>query len=217
TNVHNFVKDTGEVSEDELGLGSHKNQNDEGVGLPFKSNTFDFVHLQNAAFNFTEEQWKHKVIPELVRVTKVGGWIELCELGHVMGLNLEIASYLGNILESHCAGQLTDFHHKVQMMAHHEQGAGRVGIASRENCIQFYRHTIGSMILETINNHLSDMIPQHNSVKGKEKEVDSKEKGFMENNDEDICKNGMEARKMVMTREEYEEILNSADEYWEKN
>ena len=46
-------------------------------GLPFDDNTFDFVHLRFLVQYLTEEQWNEKVIKELLRVTKVGGWIEI--------------------------------------------------------------------------------------------------------------------------------------------
>ena len=49
-------------------------------GLPFDDNTFDFVHLRFLVQYLTEEQWNEKVIKELLRVTKVGGWIEIMEL-----------------------------------------------------------------------------------------------------------------------------------------
>lgn len=49
-------------------------------GLPFDDNTFDFVHLRFLVQYLTEEQWNDKVIKELLRVTKVGGWIEIMEL-----------------------------------------------------------------------------------------------------------------------------------------
>ncbi|CAG8561623.1 11777_t:CDS:2, partial [Acaulospora colombiana] len=55
-------------------------------GLPFESNTFEIVHLGNMGFCFTEEQWTQIVnhfqqqIPEVIRVIKPDGWIEVCEL-----------------------------------------------------------------------------------------------------------------------------------------
>ncbi|CAI2166318.1 17776_t:CDS:2 [Funneliformis geosporum] len=49
-------------------------------GLPFDDNTFDFVHLRFLVQYLTEEQWSENVIKELLRVTKVGGWIEIMEL-----------------------------------------------------------------------------------------------------------------------------------------
>jgi ubiquinone/menaquinone biosynthesis C-methylase UbiE len=48
-------------------------------GLPFDDNTFDFVHQRFLGTTFTEKEWT-EVIPELVRVTKPGGWIELMEM-----------------------------------------------------------------------------------------------------------------------------------------
>jgi len=46
-------------------------------GLPFDDNTFDFIHLRFLVQYLTEKQWCENVIKELLRVTKVGGWIEI--------------------------------------------------------------------------------------------------------------------------------------------
>src|SRR6266487_6858127 len=43
--------------------------------LPF-SDEFDFVHLQLATLNFTQHEWIHKVIPEMLRVTRPNGYLE---------------------------------------------------------------------------------------------------------------------------------------------
>ncbi|KAG9287074.1 hypothetical protein G9A89_023039 [Geosiphon pyriformis] len=48
-------------------------------GLDFPDNTFDFVNMRSLGMVFTERQWEEIVLPELVRVTKPGGWIELME------------------------------------------------------------------------------------------------------------------------------------------
>ncbi|CAG8800642.1 10142_t:CDS:2 [Gigaspora margarita] len=47
-------------------------------GLPFLDDTFDFVYMGLLVTAFTITEWE-KVIPELVRVTKQGGWIEFME------------------------------------------------------------------------------------------------------------------------------------------
>ncbi|KAG9294349.1 hypothetical protein G9A89_001854 [Geosiphon pyriformis] len=48
-------------------------------GLPFEDCTFDLVHIRHLVNAFTSTQWERNVIPEMVRVTKPGGWIEICE------------------------------------------------------------------------------------------------------------------------------------------
>ncbi|CAG8448631.1 3794_t:CDS:2 [Acaulospora colombiana] len=48
--------------------------------LPFGDNQFDFVHTRFKYLNYTKEQWEKKVVKELVRVLKPGGWIEMFEL-----------------------------------------------------------------------------------------------------------------------------------------
>jgi len=48
-------------------------------GLPFSSNSFDFVFSRALASVYTRAQWTEVAIPEYARVTKPGGWVELLE------------------------------------------------------------------------------------------------------------------------------------------
>ncbi|CAG8592962.1 8161_t:CDS:2, partial [Ambispora gerdemannii] len=48
-------------------------------GLLFGDFHFDFVHQKFMFVAFTQTQWEEKVIPELVRLTRPGGWIEIVE------------------------------------------------------------------------------------------------------------------------------------------
>ncbi|CAG8486752.1 2145_t:CDS:2 [Ambispora leptoticha] len=52
-------------------------------GAPFNDSYFDFAHLKFMTASFTKVQWKEKVIPELIRITKSGGWIEFMECENV--------------------------------------------------------------------------------------------------------------------------------------
>ncbi|CAG8514468.1 13322_t:CDS:2 [Acaulospora morrowiae] len=49
-------------------------------GLPFPSDEFDYVHLSFMNGCFTDDQWQNIVIPELIRVLKPGGWLELYDV-----------------------------------------------------------------------------------------------------------------------------------------
>lgn len=49
-------------------------------GLPFPGASFDFVHQRLLITAIPAEHWPH-VIRELVRVTRLGGWVELAECG----------------------------------------------------------------------------------------------------------------------------------------
>lgn len=49
-------------------------------GLPFPDNTFDFVHMRLLLFAVPAEHWP-RVLRELLRVTRPGGWIESIETG----------------------------------------------------------------------------------------------------------------------------------------
>ncbi|CAB4383910.1 S-adenosyl-L-methionine-dependent methyltransferase [Rhizophagus irregularis] len=48
-------------------------------GLPFLDDTFDFVHMRLLVTAFSAKEWEEKVIPELARVTRQGGWVEFME------------------------------------------------------------------------------------------------------------------------------------------
>jgi len=48
-------------------------------GLPFLDDTFDFVHMRLLVTAFSAKEWTEKVIPELVRITRQGGWVEFME------------------------------------------------------------------------------------------------------------------------------------------
>ncbi|CAG8701015.1 7632_t:CDS:2, partial [Dentiscutata heterogama] len=48
-------------------------------GLPFPDNHFDFVYMRFLLTAFTEDDWQNKVIQELCRVLKPGGYIEIME------------------------------------------------------------------------------------------------------------------------------------------
>ncbi|CAG8549096.1 6685_t:CDS:2 [Acaulospora morrowiae] len=47
-------------------------------GLPYNDNTFDFIHMRYLISAFSEKEWK-MIIKELVRVTKIGGTLEIME------------------------------------------------------------------------------------------------------------------------------------------
>ncbi|RIA83118.1 S-adenosyl-L-methionine-dependent methyltransferase [Glomus cerebriforme] len=47
--------------------------------LPFAENTFDFIHMRHMILFFTEQEWSYSVIPELIRILKPGGYLELAE------------------------------------------------------------------------------------------------------------------------------------------
>src|SRR5947208_15762240 len=50
----------------------------ERVGIPFDDDYFDFVHVRFMIFSFTLKEWEI-VIPEIIRVCKPEGWIEIVE------------------------------------------------------------------------------------------------------------------------------------------
>ncbi|KAK4520705.1 uncharacterized protein ATC70_006584 [Mucor velutinosus] len=61
-------------------------------GLPFADNTFDFVTQHDALFRYSQKDWD-TVLPELIRVLKPGGYVELVEPGGVIqdiGPNMSI-------------------------------------------------------------------------------------------------------------------------------
>jgi len=49
-------------------------------GLPFPDNTFDFVRQAFVIICINWRSWKEKVVKELIRVTKPGGYIEIMDI-----------------------------------------------------------------------------------------------------------------------------------------
>ncbi|KAG9291707.1 hypothetical protein G9A89_011992 [Geosiphon pyriformis] len=67
--------------------------------LPFKDNDFDYVFVRHLVPFFTSEQWATKVIPELMRVLKPGGWIELIDAEYMFSQPGPLLNKLGqNVL-----------------------------------------------------------------------------------------------------------------------
>ncbi|CAG8533776.1 2609_t:CDS:2, partial [Ambispora gerdemannii] len=48
-------------------------------GLDFEDEEFDFINMRQMVLWFSEEQYKEQVIPELIRLLKVEGWLEISE------------------------------------------------------------------------------------------------------------------------------------------
>ncbi|CAG8742946.1 1273_t:CDS:2, partial [Racocetra fulgida] len=93
-------------------------------GIPFPSETFDYVHMALMFLAFTEDQYL-KVIHELVRVTKHNGWIEIMEIEYKYinqgnstkfvqdaeeGAGIDITSRIPNFLRS--IDNITDIERK---------------------------------------------------------------------------------------------------------
>ncbi|CAO3679339.1 unnamed protein product [Rhizopus microsporus] len=93
---------------------------DMSTGLAFPDNTFDYVTQHDCLFRYSQQDWE-AVIPEIVRVTKPGGFIEFVELGgsiqdvgpnlsiwmmrltvslQTRNINLKIASQLESMIQS---------------------------------------------------------------------------------------------------------------------
>ncbi|CAG8620839.1 612_t:CDS:2, partial [Ambispora leptoticha] len=64
-------------------------------GLPFEDSYFDFIHQKFLVAAFTQSQWKEKVIPEFLRLTRPVQNFMLSK-----GLNNKIGEVLPSILES---------------------------------------------------------------------------------------------------------------------
>ena len=60
-------------------------------GLPFPDNTFDFVRQAFVIICMDWQLWKEKVVKELIRVTKPGGYIEIMDTDRAF-INLGIIS-----------------------------------------------------------------------------------------------------------------------------
>lgn len=85
-------------------------------GLPYPDASFDFVHQRFMIGAIPREQWS-RVVPDLARVTRPGGWVELVEAGMsrgsgtaLQGLNLYVKDVLARRgLDIELGSQLTGF------------------------------------------------------------------------------------------------------------
>lgn len=77
---------------------------DKSVGLPFPDATFDLVTQHDTLFKYSQRDWS-SILPEIIRVTKPGGRIELVESGgsiQDIGPNMSIWMMRCNVLCNTC-------------------------------------------------------------------------------------------------------------------
>ncbi|CAG8656281.1 5909_t:CDS:2, partial [Paraglomus occultum] len=70
-------------------------------GLPFPDNTFDFVRQAFVIICMNWQLWKEKVMKELIRVTKPGGYIEIMDIDHEIINPGIISGKIDDCLEEH--------------------------------------------------------------------------------------------------------------------
>jgi ubiquinone/menaquinone biosynthesis C-methylase UbiE len=120
-------------------------------GLPFPDGSFTFVHQRLLVAAIPQERWPF-VIRELVRVTRVGGWVELAECGvpqddpnnpypqlwdtwiafcRTRGIDFTIGNTIGTMLKQ--AGLQEVQQHEVLFPM--GKWGGRVGLMSGEDCL----------------------------------------------------------------------------------
>ncbi|CAG8611848.1 2248_t:CDS:2 [Acaulospora morrowiae] len=71
------------------------------LSLPFDDNTFDFVFMRFLAQEITEEKFEHILIPELTRVLKPGGYLEIMDLDAQCGNEGPAAQTLMSAVRTH--------------------------------------------------------------------------------------------------------------------
>ncbi|CAG8565654.1 4671_t:CDS:2 [Paraglomus brasilianum] len=70
-------------------------------GLPFPNDTFDFVRQGFLIVSINWQEWKDKLIKELIRVTKTGGYIEVMDVDIKYYRNGGLSKYLTSFLTEH--------------------------------------------------------------------------------------------------------------------
>ncbi|CAG8503751.1 1547_t:CDS:2 [Paraglomus brasilianum] len=127
-------------------------------GLPFPDNTFDFVRQAFVIICINWRSWKEKVVKELIRVTKPGGYIEIMDIQREIvnpgTINEKINAYLeehfykAGINRSSCAGVIdtfNEFKDKVIVAPIEERTyyfgkkAGRIGEATLKCLVEAYK------------------------------------------------------------------------------
>jgi len=68
---------------------------DPPIPLPFEDATFDYVHQRMRYNEYKKEEWK-PAVSEIVRVTKIGGWVELIESDMDISKAGEATKYLAD-------------------------------------------------------------------------------------------------------------------------
>lgn len=87
------------------------------TGLPFANDTFDFVHQRFLNVGIVLSAWP-AIVDDLMRVTRPGGWIEMCEARdearsagpatqRLLGLTKAVAASRGIDLEGRVANLLS--------------------------------------------------------------------------------------------------------------
>ncbi|CAG8610207.1 11425_t:CDS:10, partial [Cetraspora pellucida] len=121
-------------------------------GISHPDESFDFAHMRYMFPSFTQHQWEEVVINEVVRVIKIGGWLELCEYelcqncGPVLerllsarremlikkGRNPNVAQILGELMKN---TQYFDDIHQKKKDVPIGSWAGKIGEVGRDNII----------------------------------------------------------------------------------
>ncbi|CAG8684399.1 12653_t:CDS:2, partial [Ambispora gerdemannii] len=127
-------------------------------GLSYKDASFDFVHQKFLTGAFTQAQWEEKVIPEITRLTRPDGWVEMVEGGYLKsdgnatnkisvalsnyltstGMNIKIGEEIPRLLEDTNAFSEIKYNKKNIVF-------GKKGGKSGEETLRFYTTGIGSV------------------------------------------------------------------------
>ncbi|CAG8510348.1 643_t:CDS:2 [Ambispora leptoticha] len=129
----------------------------ENKRLPFDDDTFDLVHMRFLLADIKEQDFENFLIPELVRVTKLNGWIELLEFDVQQfsegPITRQLTSSLMKYLKSNgYNGRISDNlpqylrnTHKVGTINQHDKAialgrwAGRVGELAIDDISRMFR------------------------------------------------------------------------------
>ncbi|CAG8685036.1 10477_t:CDS:2, partial [Ambispora gerdemannii] len=67
--------------------------------LPYEDASFDFIHQKFMVCAYTGAQWEEKVIPEITRLTRPDGWVELVESDSYYTSDGNVANRLSKALQ----------------------------------------------------------------------------------------------------------------------
>ncbi|CAG8618695.1 11_t:CDS:2 [Ambispora gerdemannii] len=142
-------------------------------GLPYKDASFDFIHQKFLTTAFTQAQWEEKAIPEITRLTRPDGWVEIVE-GSVYlisdgnatkriseaaqnflkskGMNITIGEDIPRLLENTNAFSEIKYKKKAVVL-------GKKGGKSGEETLRFYIAGFGSVRIVLSSN--MNLMPEH--------------------------------------------------------
>ncbi|RUP48623.1 hypothetical protein BC936DRAFT_144282 [Jimgerdemannia flammicorona] len=94
-------------------------------GLPFEDDTFDLVHMKQMNLAYQKEEWP-KVLDEIFRVTKPGGFAQLTEIGSILTSTDPVVQKFSERIEMLLSASGNDTHPGIRLVELEENAGFKV-------------------------------------------------------------------------------------------